>query len=196
MTAEEFEYELFEIQQAVREEKELASTIGLLDMFRGSDLRRTLPCFAMIACQTGSGVWFFIGYSTYFFTIANVPNPFVMSIVMTCCGFFGVNVGMYCLRKLPRRYVLIGGALGCGVKSLILAAVSSELGLSVTAGKVIVAMNALFQVFYNGGVGVASYPVAGELVSHRLRAYTLGTATGLGCRILQTISLIQISSHG
>jgi len=42
-------------------------------------------------------------------------------------------------------------------------------------------MNALFQFFYNGGVGAASYPVAGELVSHHLRIYTLGRATGLGC---------------
>src|SRR5277367_2950416 len=143
---------LFAGTPAVQEEKELATTISILDMFKGPDLRRTLLCFVMIACQTASGVWFFIGYGTYFFEIANVQNPFVMSIVMTCVGI-GVNCGMYLLRVLPRRYVLIGGALGCGVRPLILAAVSSGLGLITTAGKVIVAMNSLFQFFYNGGVG-------------------------------------------
>lgn len=146
MTKEEFDYELFEIQKAVQEETELAITIGILDMFKGPDLRRTLLCFAMMACQTASGAWFFIGYGTYFCEITNVQNPFVMSIVMTCVGFTGVNCGMYLLRVLPRRYVLIGGALGCGVTSLILAAVSSGLGLTIAAGKVIVAMNT-FQFF-------------------------------------------------
>jgi len=58
-----------------------------------------------------------------------------MSIVMTCVVFIGVNCGMYCLHNLPLRVVLIGGTLGCGVTSLILAAVSSGLGVTVTAGK-------------------------------------------------------------
>ncbi|KLU82262.1 hypothetical protein MAPG_01336 [Magnaporthiopsis poae ATCC 64411] len=34
--------------------------------------------------------------------------------------------------------------------------------------------------FYNAGVGSASYPVATEIVSTRLRAYTVGSATSLG----------------
>jgi len=55
-TSEEFEYELFEFSKLSAQRKELATTIGILDVFKGSDLRRTLLCFAMIAPQTGSGV--------------------------------------------------------------------------------------------------------------------------------------------
>ena len=47
-------------------------------------------------------------------------------------------------------------------------------------GNVLVAFTALFMFCYNAGVGAASYPVATELVSSRLRAWTVGTATALG----------------
>lgn len=51
---------------------------------------------------------------------------------------------------------------------------------SQSTGKIIVAFAAVFGFFYNGCVGAAPYPVATELVSSRLRAWTVGTAMSLG----------------
>lgn len=47
------ELEWAEMVRGVEEEKKSAKSVGFVDMFRGTDLRRTLLCYGMIACQTG-----------------------------------------------------------------------------------------------------------------------------------------------
>ena len=135
----------------------------------------------MIACQTASGVWFLIAYQTYYLTIAGITKSFQFSIMNTCVGFFGVNCGMYAIRQLAgRRSILIIGATACGLCQLVTAVAWTVNSSSKATGNVLVAFTALFMFFYNGCVGAASYPVATELVSSHLRAWTVGTATSLG----------------
>jgi hypothetical protein len=171
--------------RGVEEEKKLAKSIGFLDMFRGekdsitsnqtneqfagADLRRTLLCYGMIGCQTASGVWFLIAYQTYFFTIAGITKSFEFSIMNTVIGFVDVNVGMYSIRHVfSRRSILMIGAAACGLCELASAISYTVQPNSIATGKVLVAFTAIFQFFYNGCVGAASYPVATELVSSRL----------------------------
>jgi hypothetical protein len=135
----------------------------------------------MIACQTASGVWFLIAYTTYFFSIAGISKAFQYSILQTCIGFIGVNVGMYAMKNLVgRRAILMIGATACGLCMLASAIAATVNRTSEQTGTILVAFMALFMFFYNGCVGGASYPVATELVSSRLRAWTVGTATSLG----------------
>lgn len=61
---EEFELEWSEMIRGVEEEQRVAKATPIMDMFRGHDLRRTMLCYGVIASQTASGVWFFIGYQT------------------------------------------------------------------------------------------------------------------------------------
>lgn len=72
------------------------------------------------------------------------------------------------------------GATACGLSQLASAIAYTVSPGSTTTGDVLVAFTAVFMFFYNGCVGAASYPVATELVSSRLRAWTVGTATSLG----------------
>lgn len=136
----------------------------------------------MIGCQTASGVWFLIGYQTYFFTVTGITKAFEFSIMNTCFGFLGVNIGMYAIRELVgRRAILMIGAIACGLCQLGSAIAASVANPdSLATGQTLVGLTALFMFFYNGCVGAASYPVATELVSSRLRAWTVGTATSLG----------------
>ncbi|KAL1861184.1 hypothetical protein Plec18170_001699 [Paecilomyces lecythidis] len=178
---EEVEIEWAEMVRGVEEEKKMAKSVGFLDMFRGPDLRRTLLCYGMIGCQTASGVWFLIGYATYFYTIAGITKAFEFSIMNTCLGFLGVNIGMFAIRHLVgRRSILIIGATACGLCQLASAIAATVNPSGRATGNTLVAFTALFMFFYNGCVGAASYPVATELVSSRLRAWTVGTATSLG----------------
>jgi hypothetical protein len=135
----------------------------------------------VIASQTASGVWFLIAYSTYFLTIAGITKAFEYSIMNTCLGFVGVNIGMYAIQHwVGRRTILIFGAVTCGLCELATGIAASVGGTTEEAGKAIVAFTALFLFFYLAGVGAASFPVATEVVSSRLRAWTIGTATSLG----------------
>jgi hypothetical protein len=132
--------------------------------------------------STASGIWFLIAYQTYFFIQGGVTKGFEYSIMTTCLGFLGVNIGMYAMRHLiGRRTILIIGAMACGLAQLGagIAYSTSGPGTTVTTN-CLVAFITLHKFFYNGCVGAASYPVATEVVSTRLRAWTVGTATGLG----------------
>lgn len=96
-------------------------------------------------------------------------------------GLVGVVLGMIAMNKLiGRRWHLMLGSLACGICQLIMAVAWSVSSTARSTGNILVAFLAIFFFFYNGGVGAASYPVATELVSSRLRAWTVGTATALG----------------
>ena len=56
------EEEFVEMQRGIQEEKELARGSSFGDMFKGTDLRRTIICFAVILSHSSSGVWLIIGY--------------------------------------------------------------------------------------------------------------------------------------
>ncbi|CCC14932.1 hypothetical protein SMACR_07670 [Sordaria macrospora] len=163
---ERLEVEWVEMVRGIEEEKRLASTVGPLDMFRGSDLRRTLLCFGVIATQAGSGSWFYISYSTYFMIVSGLPVElaFRYSIMKTCIGFIGVNVGMYLMRYvMGRRTLMTTGAVVQSMFMLGMAISASTEAGTKRARDSLIACSALFNFEYNAFVGIASYPVATEL---------------------------------
>ncbi|KAF2735622.1 general substrate transporter [Polyplosphaeria fusca] len=180
---ESVELEWIEMVKGIEEEKRSATTVGALDMFKGTDLRRTLLCFGIIACQTGSGIWFVISYGTYFLIVSglSVADAFKYSIMATCLGFVGCNMGMYLMRRhMGRRSILMLGGAICGFSQLGLAVAATVAPSSRAMQNCLIGFMALFKWGYNMCVGSASYPVATELVSTRLRAWTVGSATSLG----------------
>lgn len=135
----------------------------------------------MLASQTASGVWFFIGYQTYFFSIAGITKAFEYSIMNACIGWIGVHCGIYAMKRwVGRRSLIIFGALTCGLCELACGIAATVSPNSVSTGNVLVAFTALFMFIYDACVGVAAFPLANELVSSRLRAWTVGSANALG----------------
>lgn len=143
----------------------------------------------MIGCQSASGIWFLIAYQTYFLQQGGVTKPFEYTIMTSCVGFIGVNVGMYAIRHLVgRRAILIIGATACGICQLAPAIAASASDNLAMRANILTAFIALFKFFYNGCVGAASYPVATEVVSTRLRAWTVGSATAIGYLLAWLVS--------
>lgn len=181
---EEFEVEWMEIVKGIEEEKRMAGGVGWLDMFKGTNRRRTLLCFAAIASQSGSGCWFLFSYSTYFFVISGlkVDEAFRFSVLKTCVGFVGVQAGMYLMRHvMGRRMTLMVGALTQGLSMLGMAIVATAVTPKTDLNRdLLVTFVCLFYFAYDAFIGSASYPVATELVSTRLRSYTVGSAISLG----------------
>lgn len=182
---EELELEWVEMVKGIEEEKKLASTIGPLDQYRGTDLRRTLLCYGVIMSQVGSGSWFVISYSTYFLIVAGltVNEAFKYSIMNTCLGLVGVNFGIYLMRHVVGRRTIL--TMGAAIQGLCM------LGMAIGAGSAnpvgseagrncLIAFFALYMFSYNAFVGDASYPVSTELVSTRLRSWSVGSAISLG----------------
>lgn len=182
---DELELEWVEMVKGIEEEKKLASTIGPLDQYRGTDLRRTLLCYGVILSQVGSGSWFIISYSTYFFIIAGLDTAkaFEYPIVNTCLGLVGINFGIYLMRHVVGRRMIL--MIGAGLQAAWMLGMAIGAGTvnkvgSVAGNNSLIAFMALYQFTYNAFVGGASYPVATELPSTRLRSYTVGSAISLG----------------
>jgi len=183
MEKEDLELEWIEMVKGIEEEKKLARTTGPLDMFRGSDLRRTLLCYCVIANQTASGSWFLISYTTYFMIVSGVDisDAFKYSIMKTCIGFIGVGIGMFMMRHVfGRRSIMMLGAVFQGLCLLAMALAATTAAGTATARNSVIAFTSLFFFFYNAFVGLASYPIATELASTRLRSWTVGSAISLG----------------
>ncbi|KAI0117435.1 general substrate transporter [Daldinia grandis] len=183
LSPEAFELEWVEMVKGIEEEKQAAGTIGPLDMFKGTELRRTLLCYGVIATQTGAGSWFIISYSTYFMIVAglSVDDAFKFSVMNTCLGFIGVNFGMYLMRHvMGRRTILMTGAVAQGLAMLGMAVSATVAYGTLSARNCVIAFTALYQFSYNAFVGDATYPTATEMVSTRLRSWSVGSAISLG----------------
>ena len=112
----------------------------------------------MIACQTGSGIWFIISYNTYFLIVSglNVNDAFKYNIMATCFGFLGVNMGMYLMKRhLGRRSILILGGCICGLSQLAFAIAGTVSPGSIALQNCLIAFTTLFKWGYNMCVGAA-----------------------------------------
>lgn len=87
-----------------------------------------------------------------------------------------------------RRSILMIGAAACCLCQLAPAIAASTTNDLKLRANILTAFIALFKFFYNGGVGVASYPVATEVVSTRLRAWTVGSSTAIGYLLAWLVS--------
>ncbi|KAK3323362.1 general substrate transporter [Cercophora scortea] len=175
---EEIEVEFVEMVKGIEEEKRLASTLGPLDIFRGTDKRRTLLCLGVATADSGgSGAWFFIPYSTYFMIISGVPvrDVFHYHIINTCLGLVACNLGLSLIRHVcgRRTFLMLGAALN-GLCMLGMAVSSTVDTSPETARACLVAFVSLFLIVYSLATGLVTRPVATELVSTRLRAWSFG----------------------
>ncbi|KAI1333212.1 general substrate transporter [Xylariaceae sp. FL0255] len=180
---EDLELEWVEMVKGIEEEKRVSRTTGPLEMFRGTELRRTLLCYGVIATQTAAGSWFVISYATYFYIVSglSVNEAFRYTVLTTALSFVGVNIGMYLMRHvLGRRAVLMTGAIIQGAAMLGLAVSSTVASGTVAAKNCLIAFIILYNFAYNTFVGDATYPTATELVSTRLRSWTVGSAISIG----------------
>jgi hypothetical protein len=110
-----------------------------------------------------------------------VDESFKYSVMNTCLGFIGVNVGIYAMRHLAgRRTILMTGAVLQGLCMLAMAISSSVAAGTTAANNCLIAFFALYLFSYNAFVGDASYPTSTELVSTRLRSWSVGSAISLG----------------
>ncbi len=110
-----------------------------------------------------------------------VNEAFKYSVMKSCLGFIGVNLGIYLMRHVVgRRSIMMIGSLTQGLCMLIIAITATTSPGTLVARNCLIAFTSLYMFCYNAFVGAASYPVATELVSTRLRSWTVGSAISLG----------------
>ncbi|KAI0455642.1 MFS transporter [Xylaria acuta] len=170
--------EFNEIKQSTREQVEQNKKALFLEMWRGTNLRRTLLCIAVVCFHSANGSSWVNIYTTYYLEIAGVSNPFGFSVLITGIGLIAAIISSLFVRYIDRRAIMIIGASVCGLAQLAQAIAWTISPGSAATGSVVVAFNGLFVFFY-----VAYAPFAwllgGEYPNSALRGYCFGFATAL-----------------
>ncbi|KAI0200740.1 MFS transporter [Astrocystis sublimbata] len=174
----ELRAEFNEIRESTREQVEQNKKALFLEMWRGTNLRRTLLSIAVVCFHSANGSSWANIYTTYYLEIAGVSNPFGFSILITAIGLIAAIVSSLFVRYIDRRTIMVIGAGACGLAQLAQAIAWTISPGSTVAGQVVVTFNGLFTFFY-----VAYAPFAwllgGEYPNSALRGYCFGVATAL-----------------
>ncbi|KAI1077838.1 general substrate transporter [Whalleya microplaca] len=181
-TGADVKTEATEIQVAIEKERELGSSVGVLDMFKNPiDRRRTILSVCAVTLQASTGSMFIISFKAYFFTMAKVADPFGMGAVLSAIGLVALIINSSIVVRYGRRRVLLmSGLTTCGILQLIVAVVYDKNPGTTVTGQVLVALSCLYMMSYNGMVSTYSWVSGGELPSQRLRSYTFGLGAAVG----------------
>ncbi|EON99397.1 putative general alpha-glucoside permease protein [Phaeoacremonium minimum UCRPA7] len=174
--------EFAEMNEALEVEQQLASGVGVLDLFRNRiDRRRTLLSIAAITTQAASGAMFMIAYGTFFFEMAHIGDAFENSCILVAVGVVAVIVNSIVITRYGRRRVfLTTGLIICGMIQLLQAIVYTVHPGTVSTGKAIVGLSVVYLIGYNGCISSYAWVAGGEIPSQRLRSFTFGLATAIG----------------
>ena len=154
-------------------EKQINSGTSYFDCFKGADRRRTEIACAIWAAQNlcGSGL---MGYSTYFFQRAGVPeeSAFDFSIGMYALGFVGTVLSWVLMSYLGRRTIYVNGLAILTVILLIVGFISipSQTAATSTATG---SMLMIYAFFYDISIGPVCYSLVAEVPTTRLRIKTV-----------------------
>ena len=158
--AAQFEAEFNEIRISTKQQMELRhGKHAWVEMFRGSNRRRTLLSIAIICFHSANGSSWVNIYTTYFLAGAGVENPFGFSIMVTSMGLIGAIASSFVVRHLDRRVIVMVGVAACGLCQLAFAVPWTVAPGSVAASNSVVAFISLFTFFY---VAYGWYNVLGD----------------------------------
>ncbi|KAH8880557.1 MFS transporter [Thozetella sp. PMI_491] len=172
--------EFVEMSKGIEEENALASGAAFTDIFKGTNLRRTIICIGSMTSRASAGLWVFLSYGTYFFQQAGISDPFAIHLYASGAGILATALAIWMgYRAFGRRPLILVGTAGAGI-GMMAAAIGGTVapGTQVSA-KNFVAWSIIYMVVYSSTAGMATWPVTAEVVSSRLRVHTLSLATGI-----------------
>lgn len=169
--------EVEDMKNAHNSQQELKGNVQLWDIFKGTDLRRTLLMYGATAAQVVTGIGFLMQYSVYFLAQARIADPFLWVMITYIISLTGNVVGSILMRYVHRKTVLLPGLAVMAVSMFVMAIANSVLGTSVTGGRVLVAMYIIHTWISAAATMPAATCLNAEIASQRLRPEMAGTSS-------------------
>ncbi|PGG96186.1 hypothetical protein AJ80_09867 [Polytolypa hystricis UAMH7299] len=171
------EQELTRMRESIHISKVLGkkSSFSIWDLFRGSNLRRTLVAIAVPAAQQLSGIVFVIGYIPYFLTLAGISNPFNWSMYLFTVNLVSNLASFWTVERVGRRLFVVYGLLFLGTVNIIVGAIN----VHPTYARYIVTivLTYCWAAVYQLTIGALGLVVASEVATSPLRAETQSLVT-------------------
>ncbi|KAI5360129.1 Putative major facilitator, sugar transporter, major facilitator superfamily [Septoria linicola] len=176
----DIDYEYRVIEHGIAQERALmlaSKESSFFDIFRGTNWRRTLAGAVGICSQWAAGAPIVFSYSTYFFEVAGLANPFLVTIITFVLLIVSISCSLVACEYVGRRPLLVGG---CALMCLFnIGLATSGIFDNEAAGKAALACLLIWVICYGASAGPIGFVAAGETSTPRLRAQT--TSFNLGC---------------
>jgi sugar porter (SP) family MFS transporter len=164
------EREMEDIVKFVEYEKATQRSTSYLDCFRGVDLRRTLIAIGLMTCQNFGGRDFLFSYGTYFFSVAGVHEPFLISVILNLSALLAAILSIPLVHVAGRRTLLLTCVAGFVVCLFIFSSVGTVHPQSIIASKILITFIVLYNFLFTISLVVVASTVISETASTRLRS--------------------------
>lgn len=162
------------MEAAIKEEEEQTKGRSALELFRGTNRRRTVLALTIVFFQSYSGPSFITSYGTYFLQVSGVGNAFLVAIVLQAMGFLGCACCFPAVSRFSRRNLMIYGGIIQFASMFTFAIVGVAIPGTLAAGKVLAAFTIIYYFFSNLTWSPLAWIIASELPSTSMRSMTLG----------------------
>ncbi|KAH8819233.1 hypothetical protein F5884DRAFT_743652 [Xylogone sp. PMI_703] len=103
----DFEEEYGIIARTIEHERELLQDgPTYVHIFKGLNLKRTLTVMILAVSQQLAGLAIISTYSTYFFSLAGLADPFLGTVILSCCNLLAVMLWSFSTDKFGRRTII------------------------------------------------------------------------------------------
>lgn len=149
------------------------------DLFRGTDLKRTIIAVGVMIGQQITGQAFVGQYSLVFYQQQGItnPSPFLLGVIGTSTSLFASVLVSFIIDSFGRRPILLVGSVMISLWLFVFGAMGSIAHPNDVQKNVMVAASMLFGKSYGMSWAPLSYVVMAEVPSGRLREKTVNLAT-------------------
>ncbi|KXJ84931.1 general substrate transporter [Microdochium bolleyi] len=164
-----------------------------LELFKGSDLYRTLIVCGVYAAQNLTGN-LIANQAVYFFKQAGVSTnlAFALGLITSALQLIAVMLSWFLTTYLGRRTIYLWGS-AVNVVLLIALGVAGSCGISAPASLAQASLGLIISVLFTLGAAPASWVIIGETSAIRLRPLTTGM--GRACYYVVEIPCIFLGSY-
>ncbi|OKL56087.1 hypothetical protein UA08_08784 [Talaromyces atroroseus] len=180
------------IERTVEIEAQMGGTPTLLDLVKGTDLRRTIITCLMYASQNFAGN-LIANQATFFFEQAGISpdKAFQLNLINSCLQFVANACSWFLTAWFGRRTIYLCG-LGTNITLLIVLGICASVTQTSATNYAQAVLGILISFVFAGTQGPISYTIISETSSVRLRA--LSTAVGRSAYYIAEIPMIYLSS--
>ncbi|KAK8098804.1 uncharacterized protein PG998_012045 [Apiospora kogelbergensis] len=180
------------MERTVEIERKLGGSPSLLDLFKGSDFRRTMITCLMYASQNFAGN-LIANQATYFFQQAGMAHElaFQLNLINSCLQFVANALSWPLTAWFGRRTIYLWGT-ATNVVLLVILGVCASIPQTQQTNYAQACLGIVISFVFAGTLGPISYTIIAETSSVRLRA--LSTGVGRAAYYVAEIPMIFLAS--
>ncbi|CAI7636538.1 unnamed protein product [Penicillium bialowiezense] len=181
------------IERTVQIEASKGGAPTLLDLLKGTDLRRTIITCLMYASQNFAGN-LIANQATFFFEQAGIKHnmAFQLNLINSCLQFVANGCSWFLTAWFCRRTIYLWGT-AVNIVLLVLLGVCASITQTNATNYAQAVLGILISFVFAGAMGPISYTIISETSSVRLRA--LSTGVGRAAYYVAEIPMIYLASQ-